>query len=127
MRNEYTRGTVKIERLGMKMREYKLRWYGHVMRRDQEYVGRRVMEIELLGKRKRGKPKRRFRDVVKEDMKEVGGKEIDVRNRAVWKSCDYPWLKGKAERERSFNLPAHFDKEMIFSKIASLGIKLHLY
>ena len=62
IRNEYIRGrpTVKVERLGMKMREGRLRWYGHVMRRDQEYVGRKMMEIELPGKRKRGKPKRRF-------------------------------------------------------------------
>ena len=30
IRNKYIRGTVKIERLGMKMRECRLRWYGHV-------------------------------------------------------------------------------------------------
>ena len=33
-RNKYNRGTVKIERLGIKMREERLRWYGHVMARD---------------------------------------------------------------------------------------------
>ena len=53
IRNKHIRGTIKIERLGMKMREGRLRWYGHVMRRDQEYVGRRVMEMELPGKGKR--------------------------------------------------------------------------
>ena len=37
IRNEYIRGTVKVERLGIKMREGRLRWYGHVMRREQEY------------------------------------------------------------------------------------------
>ena len=75
IRNEYIRGTVKIEQLGMKMREGRLRWYGHVMRRDKEYVGRRAMKMELLGKRKRGRLKRRFLDVVKEDMgKLVQGK-----------------------------------------------------
>ena len=36
IRNKYIRGTVKVERLGMKMREGRLRWYGHVMRRDQD-------------------------------------------------------------------------------------------
>ena len=38
------------------------------MRRDQEYVGRKMMEMELPGKRRRGRPKRRFLDVVKENM-----------------------------------------------------------
>ena len=57
IRNEYIRGTVKIERLGMKMREGKLKWYGHVMRRDQEYVGRKMMEMELLGKEEKRETK----------------------------------------------------------------------
>ena len=60
IRNEYIRSTVKIERLGMKMREGRLRWYGHIMRRDQEYVGRKMMKMKVPGKRKRGRPKRRF-------------------------------------------------------------------
>ena len=45
IRNEYIRGTVKVERLGIKMREGRLRWYEYVMRRDHEYVGRRMMEM----------------------------------------------------------------------------------
>ena len=83
IRNDHIRSTVKIERLGMKMRGGRLRWYGHVMRRDQEYVGRKMMEMELLGKRRRGRPKRRFVDVVKKDMGEVGAKETDVEDRKV--------------------------------------------
>ena len=65
------------------MREGRLRWYGHVMRRDQEYVGRRMMEMELPGKRRRGRPKKRFLDVVKEDMGEIGAKVTDVEERMV--------------------------------------------
>ena len=85
IKNEYIRSTIKVERLRMKTREGRLRWYGHVMRRDQEYVGRKMMEIVLPGKRKRGRPKRRFLDVLKEDMKEVGAKETDVEDRKVWR------------------------------------------
>ena len=55
IRNEYIKGTVKVERLGMKMREGRLKWYGHVTRRDQEYVGIRVMEMELPGKKRGGR------------------------------------------------------------------------
>ena len=65
IRNEYIRGTVKVERLGMKMRERRLRWYGHVMRRDQEYVKRKIMEMELPRKRKKVRPKRKFLDTMK--------------------------------------------------------------
>ena len=93
IRNEHIRSTVKVERLGMKMREDRLRWYGHVMRRDQEYVGRKIMEMELPGKRRRGRPKRRFLDVVKEDMKEVGVKEMDIEDRKMWRMmirCGHP-------------------------------------
>ena len=93
IRNEHIRSTVKVERLGMKMREGRLRWYGHVMRRDQEYVGRKMMEMELPGKRRRGRPKRRFLDVVKEDMGKVGAKETDVEDRKMWRMmicCGHP-------------------------------------
>ena len=55
IRNECIRSTVKVERLGMKMRKGRLRWYGHVMRRDKEYVRRKMMEMELPGKRRRGR------------------------------------------------------------------------
>ena len=85
IRNENIRSTVKVEQLGMKMREGRLRWYGHVMRRDQEYVGRKMMEMEVPGKRRRGRPKRRFLDAVKEDMREVGVKKTDVEDRKMWR------------------------------------------
>ena len=67
IRNEYIRCTVKVERLGMKMTEGRLRRYGHVMRRDQEYVGRKMMEMDLPRERKTRRPKKRFLDVVKRD------------------------------------------------------------
>ena len=83
----------KVEQLGMKMREDRLRWYGHVMRRDQEYVGRKMMEMELPGKRRRGRPKKRLLDAVKKDMREVGVKETDVQDRKMWRMmirCGHP-------------------------------------
>ena len=100
--NVYIRGTVKVERLGMKMREGRLRWYGHVMRRDQEYVGRRMMEMELPGRR-RGRPRRRFLDVVKDDMGEVGAKEMKVAKQGSLEKDSMLWLpvierKGRKEK-----------------------------
>ena len=71
IRNEYIRGTAQVGRFGEKTREARLRWYGHLRRKDDGYIGRRMPRKELPGKRKRGRPKRRFMDVVKEDMAEV--------------------------------------------------------
>ena len=67
IRKEYIKSTVKVERLGIKMRKGRLRLYGHVMRRNQEYIGRKIMKMKLPGKRKRGRPNKRFLNVVKKD------------------------------------------------------------
>ena len=65
IRNEYIRGTAQVGRFGEKTREAKLRWYGHVRRKYDGYIGRWMLRMELAGKRKRGRPKKRFMDVVK--------------------------------------------------------------
>ncbi|XP_051793650.1 uncharacterized protein LOC127530564 [Acanthochromis polyacanthus] len=72
IRNEYIRGTAHVRGFGDKIREARLRWFGHVQRRESEYIGRRMLSFPLPGRRPRGKPKRKFMDVVKEDMKVVG-------------------------------------------------------
>ena len=59
MRHEVIRRKLKVVQLEAKMREGRLRWCGHVERREKEYVGKRVMAMEV-GKRKRGRPKRRW-------------------------------------------------------------------
>ena len=59
VRNEYIWGTAKIRRIGEKLRGERLRWFGHVKRREESYIGRRMMKIEIPGKRTRGKPRRR--------------------------------------------------------------------
>ena len=35
-----------------------VRWYGHMLRRDDGHVLRKVLEFEVRGKRKRGRPKK---------------------------------------------------------------------
>ena len=53
IRNEFIRGTAKVRRLGDKLRETRLRWYGHVRRRGEDYIGRRILRMGLPGMRKR--------------------------------------------------------------------------
>jgi hypothetical protein len=63
----------------------RLRWYGHVKRREDNYMCKRVLEMAPPGKRKRGRPKLRWIDSVRQDMKTVGAQETDVHDRARWR------------------------------------------
>ena len=85
IRNEYIRGTAQVGRFGEKTRDARLRCCGHLRRKDDGYIGRRMLRMELPGKRKRGRPKRRFMDVVKEDMAEVEVTEEDTEVRNNWR------------------------------------------
>ena len=57
IRNEYVRGIAKIAKLEDKLRNARLHWYGHVKRREEDYVGKKMMEMEVPGRRKRGRPR----------------------------------------------------------------------
>ncbi|KAK3536218.1 hypothetical protein QTP86_000195 [Hemibagrus guttatus] len=81
IRNEYIRGTAHVGHLGDKVREARLRWFGHVQRRESEYIGKRMLDMELPDRRPRGRPKRRYMDVINEDMKLVGASVEDAEDR----------------------------------------------
>ena len=60
IRNEFIRGTAQVGQFRDKMRKARLRWFGHVQRRDAGYIRRRMLRMELSGGRRRERPKRRF-------------------------------------------------------------------
>ena len=102
IRNEYLRGTAKIAKLGDKLRNARLRWYGRVKRREEDYAGKRMMEMTVPGIRKQGRPKRMWMDLVKEGMERVGAREGDEVERVKWKllsRCGDP-DQGEAKRRR---------------------------
>ena len=83
--NMRIRGTVKVAELSKKVQEARLRWYGHVLRRDEEVVERRMMDMEVQGRRERGRPKTRWKDCIAGDVRE---KQLDlgmVHNRNDWR------------------------------------------
>ena len=59
IRYEIIRGTTKVGEITKKIQERRLKWYGHVMRREEHYVGRKAMEMKVQGRMKRGITKRR--------------------------------------------------------------------
>ena len=85
IRDEYIRGTTQVGQVGEKVREARLMWLGHVLRKDVGYIGRRMLAMELPGKRKRGRPKRRFMYAVREDMTAGEVTEEDTEERTEWR------------------------------------------
>ena len=56
-RNERIVGTTKVGYISKKVQESRWKCYGHVLRREEEYVGKRVMGMEVLGKIRKSKTK----------------------------------------------------------------------
>jgi len=64
-----------------------LRWAGHVIGEDDDYLSRRVLLSEKGGKRPRGRPRLRWEDGVKEDAAKLGCRNwtVVVLNREGWR------------------------------------------
>ena len=54
VRNENIKERLKVESIADRCRKARLRWVGHVKRRDQDYLGRKTLEMVPPGRRKRG-------------------------------------------------------------------------
>ena len=85
IRNEIIRGTTKVGEISKKVQESRLKLYGHVWKREDEYVGKRVMGMEMPGKRRRGRPKRRWLDSIRNDLSERQLSGEDAQDRANWR------------------------------------------
>lgn len=76
---------MKVMEIMAKVREGRLQRYGNLVRIDETYVGRRVMEMDVLGRRGRGRQKRRWMDCIRDDLREKQLSE-DVYCRAAYLS-----------------------------------------
>lgn len=86
LRNEVVREKVGVAPIEDKMRENRLRWFGHIRRRPSVAPVRRVEE---WGKEKvargRGRPKQTWIKVVENDMRFIGVDQGMVVERATWR------------------------------------------
>ena len=84
IRNEVICTIVPIEE---KMRENRLRWFGHVRRKPIKTPMKRVDELEqVVNKRGRGRPKKTLGETLKFDMKCMSLNEDLTKDRNTWKS-----------------------------------------
>ena len=81
------------ERLGLVddimvgVKKSRLRWAGHVLRRDKDEGTKRAMEYKLECKGVSGRPKRIWHEVVRKDMRELGLCKKDALDREKWRGA----------------------------------------
>ena len=81
----------QMDMLGLKETKDRLatanevRWYGHVLRRDDNSVSRAALDLEVSGKRKRGRRKKTWKKQVEEKTEKIGLKKEDALRRDKWR------------------------------------------
>ena len=70
---------------GRQILEHKARLVWTGKRKEEDYVGKRLMEMAVPGRRKRGRPRRKWMDLLREDMERVGAREGDEVDRVKWR------------------------------------------
>ena len=55
-----------------------VRWYGHVLRRDDDSVLKVALNLEVTGKRKRERPKKTRKKQVEEETEKIDLKKDDA-------------------------------------------------
>ncbi|KAM3223007.1 hypothetical protein P3L10_022277 [Capsicum annuum] len=87
VRNETIRDKVGAASVEDKMREVRLRWFEHVMRRGTDTPVRRCERLALDGFRwGRGRPKKYRREVIRRDMEQLQLTEDMTLNRKIWRT-----------------------------------------
>ena len=68
-----------------------VKWYGHVLRRENGHVLRKALEFEVKGKRKRGRPRKTWKTQVEKESKSVGLEKEDALSSKMesgsWRDC----------------------------------------
>jgi hypothetical protein len=79
-----------LDRLGVvcvaeRVRRGRLRWYGHVERKNAEDWVSKCRDLVVIGDRGRGRDRKTWMQCVEEDMRKLNVKKVDAQNRDVWR------------------------------------------
>ena len=80
------RNELGVNSIQEKVRDMRLRWYGHMQRMEETNKVRAVVNMRVPGKRPRGRPRARWMDCVRKDMQELRITPEDIKDRTFWKS-----------------------------------------
>ena len=68
----------------------RLRWYGHVSRREENNWVRQIKHFQVIGNRTKGRPHKRWSDAIEEDLRKYNIDREAASDRGLWKNI----LKG---------------------------------
>ena len=74
-----------IDDIALALQQNRLRWYGHVLRKDDDDWVKKCMEYEVQGPRPRERPKRTWREVVREECQARKMNKDDAMDRCKWR------------------------------------------
>jgi len=74
-----------IDDIALVLQQNRLRWYGHVLRKEDDDWVKKCMEYEVEGPRPRGRPKRTWREVVRQDCQARKLNTEDAMHRSKWR------------------------------------------
>jgi hypothetical protein len=85
IRNDVIRYKINVSPIDEKMRERRLQWFGHVMRRPTTAPVRRTETLVSEGRRRRGRPKKTWRETIRQDLASLKLRDSFVFNRTEWR------------------------------------------
>ena len=74
-----------VDDIALVLQQNRLRWYGHVLRKDHDDWVKKCMEHEIEGSRPRGRPKKTWKEVVCEDCQARKLNKEDAMDRCKWR------------------------------------------
>jgi len=74
-----------VDDIALVLQQNRLRWYGHVLRKDDDDWVKKCMDYEVEGPTPRGRLKRTWKEVVREDCKTRKLNRVDAMDRCKWR------------------------------------------
>ena len=74
-----------VDDIALILQQYRLRWYEHVLLKDDDDWVKKCMEHEAEGSRPRGRPKRTWKEVVRKDCQARKLNKEDAVDHCKWR------------------------------------------
>ncbi len=65
----------------------RLRWYGHIVRKDNDSWIKKITQLNIVGQKGRGRPRTTWDSVVKNDLRSKGLQEDLAHDRSKWRKA----------------------------------------